>query len=133
MPIAQQQTIEREEFQVVVVEPDHVLRLPSGFLERSYFSADASGNVRVSPGLILAKNSTSLKYTPYSATVSYGPDSDTAVGILEVPEDATYDDPGISPVVHGKVLEASCYVYGATSKGSIPAAVKTALDDVIWI
>lgn len=133
MPIAPTQTMEREEVQVVVAEPDHVLRLKSNWLDRSYFNADASGMVRVSPGLIVAQKSTDYKYVPYSASVSYGLGSDTAVGVLEVIQDATYDDPAISPVVHGKLIEASCYVYGATSKGSIPAGVKSALDDIIWI
>jgi hypothetical protein len=133
MPISPTTTIEREEVQVVVAEPDHVLRDTSNWLERSYFNADDSGMVRVSPGLIVARNSVNNKYTPYSASVSYGLGSDTAVGVLEVIQDATYDDPAISPVVHGKVIETSCYVYGATSKGSIPAGVKSALDDIIWI
>lgn len=133
MPIAPTQTMEREEVQVVFAEPDHKLTYKSLLLERSYFGAGADGTVRVSPGLILAQNSTTKKYTPYSATVSYGPGSDTAVGILPVITDATYDDPAVTAVAHGKAIEANCYVYGATSKGSIPAAVKSALDDIIWV
>ena len=133
MPIAPTQTVEREEVQPIVAEVDHQLRYKSLFLESAYFGTGADGSIRVSPGLILAQNSTTKKYTPYSATSSYGPDSDTAVGVLATIQDATYDDPAVTAVVHGKVIEANTYVYGATSKGSIPAAVKTALDDIVWV
>lgn len=133
MPIAPTQTQQRAGVLPIVAEPDHVLRDKSNFLEKSYFTTAADNSVSVIEGMIVAKNSTTKKYTPYSATVSYGPGSDTAVGVLEVRQDATYMDPAISPVAHGKVIEANCYVYGQNGTGSIPAAVKSALDDIIWV
>jgi hypothetical protein len=133
MPIAPTITVHREEIQAVVAEPSHVSRLASNFLDKSYFNTDAAGQVIVRPGLILGQNSTSKKYTPYSAGNCYGPGSNAAVGVLEVIQDCTYDEPLISPVWHGKLIEDHCYVYGATTKGSIPAAVKTALDDIAWV
>ena len=133
MPIAPTTTVHREEIQAVVAEPDHVLRDVSNLLERSYFNEDAAGQRIVRPGLVLARNSANNKYVPYSASVSYGLGSDTAVGVLETIQDCTYDEPLVSPVMHGKLIEDHCYVYGATSKGSIPAAVKTSLDDIVWV
>lgn len=137
MPIAPTNIANREEVQAVVAEPEHVLRLTSNWLECSYFATNAEGEVRINPGLIVALNGNTgtkqYQYVPYSATASYGPSSATAVGILEVIQFGTYDDPAISPVVHGKVIEAHCYVYGAAAKGSIPAAVKSALDDIVWV
>lgn len=138
MPLAPTNIANREEVQAVVVDPAHVLRLQSNWLSSSYFSTDTLGEIRVNPGLIVALdgntgNSNQYKYVPYSASASYGPSSATAVGILEVIQFETYDEVAISPVVHGKVIEAHCYVYGATAKGSIPAAVKTALKNIIWV
>lgn len=133
MPIAPTTTVHREEIQAILADKRHVSRLNSNLLERSYFNDDAAGQRIVRPGLILAVNSANNKYVPYSASVSYGLGSDTAVGVLEVIQDLTYDEPLISPVWHGVLIEDHCYVYGATSKGSIPAAVKSNLDDIAWV
>ena len=137
MPLAPTNIANREEVLPIVVDPAHVLRLQSNFLLSSYFSTDSLDEKRVNPGLIVALDGNTgtdqYKYVPYSASASYGPSSATAVGILEVIQFETYDDVAISPIVHGKVIEAHCYVYGATAKGSIPAAVKTALNNIIWV
>ena len=137
MPIAPTNIANREEVQAIVAEPEHVLRLDSNWLQCSYFTANAEGEIRINPGMILARNgnpvANTYKYVPYSATKSYGPSSGTPVGILEVIQFGTYDDPAISPVVHAKVIEAHCYVYGAATKGSMSAAIKTALDDIVWV
>lgn len=137
MPLAPTTIANREEILTVVAEPEHVLRLKSNWLLGSYFTENAEGEKRINPGLIVALDGNTgtnqYKYVPYSATASYGPTSNVPVGVLEVIQFATYDDPAISPVVHGKVIEAHCYVFGATAKGSIPAAVKSVLDDIEWI
>lgn len=133
MPIAPTQIANREEFSSVVADESHLLHLKDNFLEKSYFSENAEGEIIVRAGLILAQETNTKKYTPYSATVSYGPGSDTAVGVLQDPQNATYEEPVVAPIVHGKLIEAHAYVYGATTKGSIPDAVKTDLDDIHWV
>ncbi len=137
MPLAPTNIGDREEVLPIVVDPAHVLRLQSNWLKSSYFTTDAFNEIRVNPGLIVALDGNAAtnpyKYVPYSSSASYGPSSATPVGILEVIQFETYDEVAISPVVHGKVIEAHCYVYGAATKGSIPAAVKTILDDIIWV
>jgi hypothetical protein len=137
MPLAPTNIGDREEVLPIVVDPAHVLRLQSNWLKSSYFGVDKFNEIRVNPGLIVALDGNTgtnqYKYVPYSSSASYGPSSSTAVGILEVIQFETYDEVAISPVVHGKVIEAHCYVYGAAAKGSIPAAVKTALKNIIWV
>lgn len=122
----------REEYPSPVADMSHLMHKKSGFLVRSYFNEDQFGQIIVRPGMVLALNSAG-KYTPYSATAAYGVGSDTAAGILQDPQDATYDEPAITVIVHGKLTEAHCYVYGATSRGNIPAAVKTTLALIEWV
>lgn len=124
----------RDEILTVVAEPTHVLRLKSNRLDRNYFTDDDSNQRHVRPGLILAQETNTNKYVPYNASALYGVGSDTAVGVLESFEDATQEDPVVAPVVHGKVIEAHCYLWGeAPGQGTVPAAVKTSLDDIHWV
>lgn len=121
----------REEFLPVVADESHLLHGPSNFLITNYFNEDQFGQKIVRAGLIVAQLSDG-RYTPWSAANAYGHGSLTAFGVLQDPQDVTYDTAAIAPITHGQLVEAHCYVYGATTKGSIPAAVKTALDDIQW-
>lgn len=132
MPIAPV-TQDREEIVEVMADRRHLMRGSSNWLEDAYFNEDAFGEKIVRPGLILARHSTNDKWVPYSSAVHYGLGSDTAVAILDTVENATYDEPAIAPVVHGRVIEANCYVYGAVYTQTVPAAVKTALTMIEWV
>jgi len=123
----------REEFLPVVADESHLLHGPSNFLITNYFNEDAFGQKIIRAGMIVGKTSDG-RYTPWHATNAYGDLlSRTAFGVLQDPQDVTYDTVAIAPITHGKLVEAHCYVYGATTKGSIPADVKTALDDIQWV
>ena len=122
----------REDILVVVADYAHLLRLKDNHLDRNYFTDDASLQRHIRPGLIVAKETNTNKYVPYNASALYGVGSDTAVGVQEAFEDATQEDPVIAPIVHGKLIEAHCYVWGG-ALGTVPAAVKTSLDDIEWV
>ena len=123
----------REEYPSPVAEMDHLMHKKSGFLVRSYFNEDQFGQIIVRPGMVLALESFTNKYVPYSAVNAYGHGSSTPVGVLQDPQDCTYDEPAITVIIHGKLTEAHCYVYGTTMRGNIPDAVKTALTLIEWV
>lgn len=103
---------------------------PRAFLA-TYIPENSYGDRFVYPGLVVALSG--HYYVPYNSSASYGTGSDTAVGILTTPVDATMDqEPVISPMYHGQVVEDHCYVLGS-SLGSIPAAVKTDLNMIEWV
>lgn len=131
MPV-QQSRRNREEFLQVLADDAHVMRLNSNWLDRAYFTDDDAQQRIVRPGLIVAQETNTKKYVPYNASALYGVGSDTAVGILEVVQDATQEDPSVSPVFHGKVIEAHAFVWNGTL-GTVPAAVKTSLNMIEWV
>lgn len=104
----------------------------SRYLDATYFDGLAleGGQLLVRPGLVVAIDSATGKYVPYSETGSYGVGSDAAVGLMDTLENLSLGDVMIDPLVHGAVVEARCYVLGGTG---IPAAVKTALSDINWV
>lgn len=107
----------------------------SNHLDASYFVEGPNGQKEVYPGLIVAKNTSSYKWVPYSAEASYGPGSDgtgSVLGIMDTFEDVSWGDQQIAPLYHGKVIERHCYVFGS-ELGDISAAVKTALADIEWV
>jgi len=110
----------------------HFSPMSSRFLDRSYIAADTYQNRYVYPGMIVALDSSTSKYVPYSAGASYGTGSDTAIGVLVNFHDLTAGEKLIAPVWHAIVLEDYCFVYGG-ALGTVPAAVKTALDDIEWV
>lgn len=132
MPIEQVRT-DREEIREVVADRTHVMLLTSNFLDRAYFTDDAASQRYVRPGLILAKETNAGTYVPYNASALYGVGSDTAVGVLDVFQDATTESPAIAPVFHGKIIESLCYLWGDATLGTVPAAVKTALTMIEWV
>ena len=111
----------------------------SGFLMKSYFTANDDGDIIVEAGTVLAKltggiNMASMTtsqpyYVPYSQTGAYGTGSDTAAGILDAPYDETYRSWQITPVTSGIVYEKYVTVPGGAI-GDVPAAVKTDLSDI---
>lgn len=132
MPLANV-TTHREEILEVMADRSHMQTLTGNFLESAYFTADSAQHKFVRPGLIVAKNTATKKYTPWNASPSYGPGSNLAVGVLDVPlMDVSLEDAAISPVFHGKLIEAHCYVYGGVL-GVIPTAVKDALEQIEWV
>lgn len=132
MPIQQRQT-DREEILEIFVNRSHVQTLVDAPLDRNYFTDDSAQQRYVRPGLIVARETNSLKYVPYNASALYGVGSDTAVGILGEFRDATQEDPVIDPAYHAKVIEAHCYVWGSVLGTAIPSAVKTSLNMVEWV
>ena len=107
----------------------------SNWLDSTYFVEGANGQKEIYPGLIVAQNTSSYKWVPYSSTASYGPGSDgtnSVVGILTTFEDLTLGDQAIAPLYHGKVIERHCYVHGLAI-GSIAGAIKTKLADIEWV
>lgn len=107
-------------------------RLISNWLDSSYIASDATGQKYVYPGLVLAKDTSTNKFVPYSAGASYGTGSDTAVAVLDQFLDVTFGDEAVDPIYHGKLKEAFCYLYGGAI-GTVSGAVKTALEDIEWV
>lgn len=131
MPVVNQ-TVHREEVLTVVADRSHMQTLTGNFLDAAYFTLDSSQHKYIRPGLIVAQETNTKKYVPYNASALYGVGSDTAVGVLDVFVDATLEDPTISPVYHGKLIEAHCYAWGG-ALGTVAAGVKSALVMVKWV
>jgi len=111
----------------------HFDRLISRWFDSSYIAADGdTGQKYVYPNMPIAVDSATGKYVPYSLGASYGAGSDDPVGVMDEYLDVTQGDEGVTPVWHGKLLEAHCYIYGA-AYGNITDAVKTVLDDITWV
>jgi len=115
-----------------VLRDNHFSVHKSRVFDSSYIAADTYQNKYLYPGMILAKDSSTNKYVPYNAAASYGTGSNTAVGVLVDFWDMTYGDKIVAPVWHAAVREDYCFVYGG-ALGTVPAAVKTALDDIEWV
>ena len=118
----------------------HALYAKSGWLARSYFGVDplTTSEYLVRPGLILAKSTdTRLAgyYVPYHSDAAYGAGSDTAFGVLDQLVDLTTTDQAVAPLVHGKLIEANCYIFNETQAQSttIANAIKTALSNIVWV
>ena len=114
-----------------VVRDTHISRLASRLFDSSYLAANAYQEKYAYAGMVVALDSTTSKYVPYSAAASYGTGSNTAIGLLIEPEDMSYGDKAIAPAWHFIAVQQYCFVYGGPL-GTIPAAVKTALDDSEW-
>jgi hypothetical protein len=114
-----------------VVRDLHVSRLASRLFDSSYLATNAYQEKYAYAGMIVALDSATSKYVPYSVAASYGTGSDTAIGLLVEPEDMTWGDKAIAPAWHFIAVEQYCFVYGSAI-GTIPAAVKTALDNSEW-
>jgi len=124
-------------------DPIHqeLTRLPTGFLIRDYFPADANGDRIVWQGLLVAEvnggipeslmTATQPYYVPYSPAAAYGQGSDTAVGIMRERHDETITDWQIAPVNFGIAYTQRCYVAGGVL-GDIPAAAVTNLAGIQW-
>ncbi len=120
---------------ILGVGDNFVSRRNSNHLDSSHFAAASNGVVEVYPGLIVAKNTSTYKWVPYSVSAAYGPGSDgsgSVLGVMDEYRDLTLGDQRIAPVFHGKVIERHCYVFGQ-DLDSVTAAVKSALPDVEWL
>lgn len=116
----------------VLIDANHLSFEKSRLFDSSYIVANSYGEKFMYAGMIVAVDTDTEKYVPWNAGGSYGTGSATAAGVLPELWDCTYGDQGIAPAWHCKVREQYCYVYGG-ALGTIPAAVKTALDDILWV
>lgn len=117
----------------IFAERSNVVRQVSGWLDRASFTIPSTVLEYVlRPGMILAKNTSSGYYVPWTEAAAYGAGSSTAVGVLGQEVDLTLSSQGVAPVVEAKLIEAHCYVTGQ-GNGSIPAAVKTTLSRIVWV
>lgn len=103
----------------------------SYFFDSSYAPAGTYGEKYVYPGLLLAYNSATKMYVPYSETASYGTGSDDCVGVLPHILDCTMQPQMIAPAIHGLAIEQYCYVFGG-ALGTIPAAAKSNVPLIEW-
>lgn len=104
----------------------------SRMFDRTYLCDDANNERWLYAGCVIAIDSTSLDFVPWSAAASYGIGSDTAVAVTKEPYDMTVGDKVVTGVYHAKLVQQYCYIYGGT-RGTIPAAVKTALTLIEWV
>lgn len=115
-----------------IMADGHFMRRGSRIMQTSGIDYDSDGHKFLYPGMILAQDSTSSYYLPYTQGATYGTGTDTAVGILREFHDATFGDPIVDPIVHGKVIEQHIYEIGA-ALGTVPSGVKTSLTLIQWI
>lgn len=120
----------RQHFAVLAQDEPLVVGRSRAF-DSTYLSADADYMKVLDEGTVVAVDSTTSKYVPYSAGASYGTGSDTPVGITTQPYDMTYGYRDIAPAVMAVLLEDYCQIYGS-GRGSINSTVKTALPLIIW-
>jgi hypothetical protein len=108
-------------------------RLLSNWLDAQYIAADSTTQKYVEPGLVVGQDGVTWKYVPYNVVPgTYGSYCATPVGVTDELVDETLGDVSVTPIFHGMLIEAYCYIYGS-AKGNIPAAVKTALADIKWV
>jgi len=118
---------------ILEVKQGHLFdRLISNFFDSTYAGEDSTGQKYVYPGLVVARDTDTNKFVPYSSGASYGTGSNTAVGVLDEFLDVTMGDEAITPVYLGKLIEAHVYVYGV-AVGTVSGAVKTALARIEWV
>lgn len=115
-----------------VLRDNHISILESRFFDASYIAANSYQEKWVYAGVVVAEDTDSGKFVPYSVGASYGTGSDTPVGVLHETWDMTYDEYMVAPVWHGVFVESHCYIYGG-ALGTISAAVKTALTNIKWV
>lgn len=113
------------------------LETRSGTLIDQGVVADTYGKKIVWPGTVVAEITgshlaTYKQLVVRTATPSYGPGSDVAVGLLYQPADLTQGKRMVDYVVRGRVREK--YVTDVGVTGTVAAATKTALTDrIIWV
>jgi hypothetical protein len=115
----------------VLAQDQPLVQTTNREFDRSYLAIDADYMYVLDEGVVVAVDSTTSKYVPYSAGASYGTGSDTAVGITTMHYDMTYGAKFIAPAIQAVLLEDYCQIYGS-GRGSISAAVKTALPLLMW-
>ena len=104
----------------------------SRMFDRSYIVADANAERWVYAGMVCAIDGSTEKYVPYSSAASYGTGSDTPVMVTKEPYDVTLGEKAVTGVFHARLVEQYCFLYGG-NRGTIPAAVKTALTLITWV
>lgn len=103
----------------------------SYFFDNTYAPPGTYGERYVYPGMLLALNTSTSKYVPYSESASYGAGSDDCVGILPILLDSTFQEQLVAPAIHGIAIEQYCYVYGG-ALGTVPAAAKANVPLIEW-
>lgn len=120
----------RQHFSVLAQDEPLVVGRSRNF-DSSYLAIDADYMYVLDEGVVVAVDSTTSKYVPYSAGASYGTGSDTPVGITTQHYDMTYGAKAIAPAINAVLLEDYCQIYGS-GRGSIDSTVKTALPLIMW-
>jgi len=115
-----------------VLASPHFFTYESRFFDRTYVPKDANDERWLYAGMVSALNHTTQKFVPYSATASYGSGSDVPVMVTTVPYDMTFGEKVATGVSHAQLVEQNCYLYGG-ARGVIPAAVKTAMQQIEWV
>ena len=103
----------------------------SRMFDSTYLAEDADYMKVLDEGTVVAVDSTTGKYVPYSLGASYGTGSDTPVGVVTQHYDMTYGAKAIAPTIEAVLLEDYCVIFGG-AKGTITDAVKTALNNIMW-
>lgn len=114
----------------ILLKQETAHRLVGGVYDKTYgYYETATGQRFVYPGLWLGRNSDTNKFVPYNENASYGPGSDTLVGILDERLDVTYWDAPVTPVYSGEVHRRFVYVWGSTLE-STPTDLATDLPGI---
>lgn len=115
-----------------VLRDNHFVKRESRWFDSSYIAANEYLEKYVYAGMILAVDSGTGYYVPYNVSAAYGTGSDTAVGVLHEDYDMSYAGYMVEAVWHGTLIESLCFIYGGAI-GTVSNAVKTALDDIVWV
>jgi len=100
------------------------LERESRMFESSYIGTDVYGRKLLWPGMVVAINTATGKYVPYSAAASYGTGSNAPVGLVRGIYDFALGALPIAPYYAGLFNEQFCYIFGS-AVGTITNAVKT--------
>ncbi len=115
-----------------VLASPHFDTYESRFFDRTYVPEDTNGERWLYAGMVMGLNHATGKFAPYSSGASYGAGTDTPVCVNTEPYDMTFGEKIATGVFHAQLVEANCYLYGG-ARGTIPAAVKTALQQIQWV
>ena len=115
-----------------VLASPHFDTYESRFFDRTYVPEDTNGERWLYAGMVMALNHATQKFVPYSSGASYGAGTDTPVMVNTEPYDMTFGEKVVTGTFHAQLVERNCYLYGG-ARGVIPAAVKTALQQIQWV
>ena len=130
MPVRPSYT-RRQHYDILGIGP-HTRDPNNRLFDSTYLVADANNEKWLYAGTVLAVDSSTTQYVPYSATAAYGTGSDTAVGLAETPYDMTLGDVAVAALIQGAVKEDYCLIFGG-ALGTITNTVKGHLTHIMWV